>query len=134
MSRAVRSLLGLLAGFAAATVAVQIDLSTERIAVPGQVLGGIDLDAHCKRAYGDDAIAINPGAYQTGWRCAATRGGIFNTFEIDFDTACFEQYDQLAYADVADNNRLDAWRCFVGPRQTKPETSSASRVGGAGGQ
>ena len=78
-------------------------------------LGGIDLDAQCRRRHGSSAFAvllqpvISPGAAYA-WRCFA--GGVYN--DIDMQLFCRWQYGNAsAFAAYGDFNNAYSWSCYL---------------------
>ena len=78
-------------------------------------LGGIDLDAQCRRRHGSSAFAvllqpvISPGAAYA-WRCLAN--GVYN--DIDMQLFCRWQYSNAsAFGAYGDFNNAYSWSCYL---------------------
>jgi hypothetical protein len=78
-------------------------------------LGGLNLDAQCRRRHGSSAFAvllqpvISPGAAYA-WRCFAN--GVYN--DIDMQLFCRWQYNNAsAFAAYGDFNNAYSWSCYL---------------------
>ncbi len=78
-------------------------------------LGGIDLNAQCRRRHGGGAFAvllqpvISPGAAYA-WRCFAN--GVYN--DIDMQLFCRWQYNNgSAFGAYGDFNNAYSWTCYL---------------------
>jgi hypothetical protein len=75
------------------------------------VLGGIDIDRHCREIHGSGSYATLIERTAWGWRCQSGS----NQYSIDLTNACKRQYNnQNARAETTNSRDPYSWRCVTG--------------------
>lgn len=81
---------------------------------PGELLGPLDVDVHCKDRFGENSSAVSDTRNAYGWICARQENRIFDTQPVDYDDACVGQYGAAAVARPRDDQDPNSWECFYG--------------------
>lgn len=74
----------------------------------GKLLGGVSLEAYCKRYHGSLSHAVIAENHAGGWRCDDGAG---NSFGISVQRACENTYAQRPIKAVTVGNGPGDWRC-----------------------
>ncbi len=88
--------------------AMSIEVPTANANYYGRTLGGVNLDAYCKRHHGRNSFAIVVEDHAGGWRCDDNAG---NDFGISVQRACEETYRQRPIKATTVGNQPGDWRC-----------------------
>jgi hypothetical protein len=83
-----------------------------------QALGGMNLQAYCKKRFGVDVRSIGSNVFD--WRCGER--------EIDMLDVCQDQYGTIAQAAYRNPNDLMSWFCYSTVNRLPPQTPST--IGG----
>ena len=101
--------IGLCGSFAAVSASQPTDGRTD-----GDLLGSIDFDRYCDTIYGPRSVPVPDSTQGATWGCAARNNGIFDTFDVDVDEACAQQFGEPSFARSWDMSIPDSWECFYG--------------------
>jgi hypothetical protein len=108
--RAARALLAFVIGFVGATAAVQaLDRSEGDDAVE---VGQPDFVVYCQTVFDERVTALAGIGGSTGWQCAGSINGIFQTRDVDVDEVCRSQFGADTTARALDPADSRSWRCF----------------------
>ena len=73
-----------------------------------KIMGGVNLDAYCKRYHGQSSRAVVVEQQATGWRCKNSNGAVFG---ISVQRACVDTYGMPIKAIVIGEGLPGDWRC-----------------------
>ena len=95
---------------AVGTLTSSIEAVAAKDKVPPQVknLGGVNLNAYCKRYHGSRSRAVIVENHAGGWRCQDNAG---NDFGISVQRACEDTYRQRPIKAITVGNGPGDWRC-----------------------
>lgn len=90
------------------TLPIESAMAKDKIPPRFKTLGGVNLDAYCKRYHGNRSRSVTVENHAGGWRC---QDNASNDFGISVQRACEDTYRQRPIKAVTVGNGPGDWRC-----------------------